>query len=174
MKMKRSESLRNILAYHEAGHAVLARKLGAEVVCVNVRARSGEVYRKGWVSRYSDPHTRIADYRRNTIIALAGQCAEYRFGNDNESVDATQDMINAKSSVLGIIILLNGCTREDEPGTVTIDEEWLQEIWEDFEVEFNQLRNEAARLVEQQGAPSSLLQNICNDVAASAAMNSTG
>ncbi|MHC6156567.1 hypothetical protein ACVSQB_32925 [Bradyrhizobium elkanii] len=78
-------SEREITAYHEAGHAVIAHALGVEVVCVTIIPFAG---RNGitWHTLPKRPEAAI-------LIAMAGPLAEARFtgkllcaGDDEENI----------------------------------------------------------------------------------------
>ena len=66
-----SDAEREIVAYHEAGHAIIARKLGVPVACVTIEPFEG---RSGimWHGKADDPETEI-------LIAMAGPFAEAQF-----------------------------------------------------------------------------------------------
>ena len=58
------------LAIHEAGHAVVARALGAEVVCVEIDVRTGNGGSRSSV---------FADNIKNLAVCVAGRKAEHAF-----------------------------------------------------------------------------------------------
>lgn len=69
-------------AIHEAGHAVIARKLDVEVAFVSMKPtadyNSGAVrtYSAEWRARHSDAAARVAAAEKDCMVALAGMVAQ--------------------------------------------------------------------------------------------------
>jgi hypothetical protein len=78
------------VAYHEAGHAVVARNFGLAVTQVSISPACGELFdgqpREGYMrlGRDAERHTSL---QRRLWIALAGPAAQERYGPDGYRVD---------------------------------------------------------------------------------------
>lgn len=73
-------------AYHEAGHAYLAHRLGGLVVAVTIEDEDGELMGRTTVHwRSGDANERR---RRSALVALAGPVAEARWRGDVELLAA--------------------------------------------------------------------------------------
>ena len=83
--MKKSElDAITALAHHEAGHAVIARKLGLEVFYVmlsldNNGGGFGKCQHETYFVRNADLATKLVAYETDAIVALAGPVAECRY-----------------------------------------------------------------------------------------------
>lgn len=147
----------HIIAYHEAGHVVTARKLDISIKYVSVRPHAMTVPRK---LKVADP---IEAHRREAIFTLAGPLAEWRYlGADDDmnlrDDDGDFDIIFARDSICSIICLRNGITladwKRDHPATEdfcrdTSLDALLREKRSAIRREFLRLKTAAARLVEQ-------------------------
>jgi hypothetical protein len=79
--MRKSER-EAVVAHHEAGHAVIARKLGLEVIRVTLSLHNSGAayYRRGatYLARNADLATQISAAETDAIISLAGPTAEWQ------------------------------------------------------------------------------------------------
>ncbi len=114
---------RTVIAHHEAGHAVTARKLGIPVVQVIVRGdRSALTHSAGWLSMGdADIEARVAAYESDAVVALSGLAAQRRFQGredmfltDNLFED-DEDMANARGAIYCAICLRTGKPLPTEP-----------------------------------------------------------
>ena len=107
-----------VIAHHEAGHAVTARKLGIPVVQVIVRGDQkcvnsfGGLVKRGMGD--ADIEARVAAYESDAVVALSGLAAQRRFQGredmfltDNLFED-DEDMANARGAIYCAICLRTG------------------------------------------------------------------
>jgi hypothetical protein len=120
---------RRVIAHHEAGHAVIACKLGIRIDHVVVRGRRAAViHSAGWLSMGdADIETRVAAYESDAVVALAGLAAQRRFqGHEDMFVtdslwEDDEDMANARGAIYRVICLRTGRPLPTEPTSVTVD-----------------------------------------------------
>jgi hypothetical protein len=70
--------VRRVVAFHEAGHAVVTRHFGLKVIRVAARRRQSEVPSESaaWLATGLDASEQIRAYEKDAIIALAGLAAQ--------------------------------------------------------------------------------------------------
>lgn len=147
--------MRRVIAYHEAGHAVIARKLGLDTPHATARwkdpiAHSELAY---FLAAHLDTSARIAACEKDAIVALAGYAAQRReypqttpdLDTDIIKVDDDEDdMLNARTAVYRIVCLNTGQLFPDTAATVRIDiptQEKMRKV-------FIGLKQQTAALVE--------------------------
>lgn len=145
--------LQNARARHEASHAVIARKFGLQVACVDARSDNPNVIQGSAahaVKGVDDVTALIAGYEKDAIVALAGDAANRRdypnlsvldLMTENEDAD-TQ---NARSAIYRMICVRSGKAVPEGPGSISVDEVMVGQM---YEVYFR-LRQETAALVER-------------------------
>jgi hypothetical protein len=147
---------RSVIAYHEAGHAVVARHFGLEVVQVTAGRSQPASHNAtaGWSARDFDTAGQITAYEKDAIVALAGFAAQrrkypkatYDFDRDVFHDTDDDDMANARSATYKIFCL--GAERALPAGenfTVEVDEA-ARAAMRDV---FDRLRRQTGALVEQ-------------------------
>lgn len=143
---------RHIRAIHEAGHAVIARKLGVSVGRATVKSGSEVVATPSaaYSVDRSDVAARIIGYETDAKIALAGLAAN-RIEQPHLRVfdlfeePAEDDTINARSAIYRIVRLGAGELASDETGAVSIDPHTSRRM----DAEYWRLIAETAALVDQ-------------------------
>jgi hypothetical protein len=142
---------RTVIAHHEAGHAVIARKLGISVVQVIVRGdRAALTHSAGWLSMSdADVEARVAAYESDAVVALAGLAAQ-RVLQGREDMFVTDslfkddaDMANALNAIYCVICLRTGKPLPTEPTTMTLSTFTVEAMTESFD----RLRTQAICLV---------------------------
>jgi hypothetical protein len=145
---------RTVIAHHEAGHAVIARKLGIPVARVSARDRVALTHSAGWSSmNVADIEARAAAYESDAVVALAGLAAQRRlrgyedmFVTDNLLEDDwDEDMANARSAIYRAICLRTGKPLPDGPFSVTVGPPEIDAITETFD----RLQTQTIRLVRE-------------------------
>jgi hypothetical protein len=141
---RKSSATENMRAYHESGHAVIARKLGIGVEFVSASPRAMTFTRRWLLAlRKMNGPVLIDGLRRNAICSLAGPLAEMRSLNDvnvglNIRDDEDWDITGALNDVCRIVEL----RRIEELRGLRGKKSFIRR-------EFHRLEAEAARLVEQ-------------------------
>jgi hypothetical protein len=137
---------------HEAGHAVIARKFGLDVKCVDARGDEPNVTQAsaGYAADPNDAAAQIAGYEKDAIIALAGLETNRRDYPDLRVLDLItededQDTLNARSAIYRIACLMSGQAVPEGPGSISANEVMLGQM---YEIYFHLLR-ETAALVER-------------------------
>jgi hypothetical protein len=112
-------------AYHEAGHAVIARTLGIRVPCValfpltegsSAVALSSSA---AWDAREDDAPSQIAAHEKDAEVALAGPLAQFRYRPFKSRDHWADDLQNASSATGWMVMLEEGCAPVDNaPGRV--------------------------------------------------------
>ena len=142
--------LRTARAKHEASHAVLARKFGLRVECVDARSDNPNVTQASaaYAVKGEDLAAQIAGYEKDAIVALAGNEANRRDYPDlrvydmiTENEDA--DTINARSAIYQIACLTSGQPMPQGPGSMSADQVMVGQMYEIF----FRLRRETVALV---------------------------
>jgi ATP-dependent Zn protease len=97
------KSEREAVAYHEAGHAVIARSLGLEVTSVTIIPdldhfdityyHQFATYR----ARNADLATQISTAETDAMVSLAGPAAEYRYRRPKSVQELAQEMATWRS-----------------------------------------------------------------------------
>jgi hypothetical protein len=120
-------------AYHEAGHAVVARLLGVGTLLVALFATSDDnsasalTASAAWKARADDVPSRIAAHEKDAKVALAGPLAQYRYrpfkGSNRACGDVWSADLRTASSAVGWMVLLNaGSAPEGNiPGHIALD-----------------------------------------------------
>lgn len=120
---------RSIGAHHEAGHAVIARKLGIEIEYVSVRPtseqNSGNVraHSAAWLARDLDVPAQIAAFEKDIKVALAGRVANKRshpnmmFVGEEFEIDAE----NVAKRVSCVAVLMAGLPLDERLSDVMTD-----------------------------------------------------
>jgi hypothetical protein len=112
---------RAVISHHEAGHAVIARKLGVGVAYATARAADAvaSIHSAAWQSADADLATQILAFEKDTIVALAGIAAQ-RHHQGTEGIhsllDDDADMVIARSAIYKIVCLRTGKPVPSEPG----------------------------------------------------------
>jgi hypothetical protein len=101
---------------HEAGHAVIARKLGCHVTCVDARTKNPNVTQAslGHAAEAEglDVTARVAAHEKDAIVALAGLEVNRRdfphLSVRDIITDTDDDIVNARSAIYRIVCLMIG------------------------------------------------------------------
>jgi hypothetical protein len=107
---KRARYARRLIAYHEAGHAVIARKLGVEITSINMVASGNyqanvRLRNAAWVAQQAggDPAALTRGLYADLMVALAGPAAQKLAGYP----DSIRDEHDADSiNVIGCAVRL--------------------------------------------------------------------
>jgi hypothetical protein len=98
--------IRKLKAFHEAGHAVVARALGITVPLVSMKSTAANnggsvlVESASWQNRNADTPTRIRAAEANAMVALAGGIAQERSHPRYRVQDEVEgDLSNARNYV---------------------------------------------------------------------------
>ena len=160
--------IRTVIAHHEAGHAVIARKLGIPVPWVSTRDRGALTHSAAWSSmNNADIEARAAAYESDAVVALAGPAAQRRlkgyedmFVTDNlfkdghgagegrlcrAGDDRDGDMTVARSAIFRAICLRRGKPLPDGPTRLTLGPLEIDAITEAFD----RLQTQTIRLVRE-------------------------
>lgn len=78
-------SFDTVAAYHEAGHAFLAHRLGGRVLAVSLELDEDD--EQGRTSVQWPPAPRAEQQRRSALVALAGPLAELHFRGELDQLD---------------------------------------------------------------------------------------
>jgi hypothetical protein len=130
---------RLLIAYHEAGHAVIARMLGVGVPYIalfstddsnSAAAPSQSAF---WAARDSDVSARIAGSEIDGKIALAGPCAQHRYEPVKNirrltATDWAGDFENARSYACRVVLLKEGIDSGGDSIGVSLNERQLDEL----------------------------------------------
>ncbi len=117
---------RHISAIHEAGHAVIARKLGCSVTHVSaVRGHAlAETASAEHLAAELDVSSQLDACEKDAIVALAGLAANRReqpnFRILDLFTDTSGDMVNARSAIYRMACLQTGQPMLDPGGTFTL------------------------------------------------------
>lgn len=140
-------------AHHEAGHVVVARKLGLDVVCVTLNPVVGEytaaaeTYKASFLSRNADRATQIAANQADAKVCLAGPGAQVRYCRlaTEESIEESianewsDDLQNAQGFVARAVMINRGLADSTLPDEAIPEAEQL----------LQRLASEADALVEE-------------------------
>jgi hypothetical protein len=123
--------IRAIMSYHEAGHAVVARALGVEVIAAismdypdadtaAAVPTASALHR----SRGADTATQIRAAEADAMVALAGAIAQKRAPIRHPDVGHDVDMANANNAVMCAALLAAGKPIPEGPTPIAI-EKWI-------------------------------------------------
>jgi hypothetical protein len=106
----------DVIAYHEAGHAVIARALGVGVTHVAIFPTSDGVRAVAqtrsayWLARADDAPAQIAGYETDASVSFAGPLAQHRYrpGRLRWEHEWRDDLAAATSYVARSVLLRNG------------------------------------------------------------------
>jgi ATP-dependent Zn protease len=96
---------RRVIAYHESGHAVVARVQGIAVLYVSMPERRA-VTERAYDSDF-DTDAKVAALEHDVRVMLAGRAAQFRSAPHLLLGDA-EDINNAKAAIATIVLLLEG------------------------------------------------------------------
>jgi len=145
-----------IKAFHQAGHAVIARILGVEVIRAAMSPTSDDnlddvmTRSAAWLARdVTDISAKVLAFEADAKVALAGTVAQRRSypGSDAED-EIEQDVENAKSAACVVSLLMSGELLPDVPDgdRMPID----AALVEDPEATLDRLWRETVVLVTEQ------------------------
>jgi hypothetical protein len=130
-----------IKAYHEAGHAVVARALGIAVTYVTIFSTSpgnqggAQTHSAAWDARNADLPARLAAIGKDLEVSLAGPLAERRHRpvkridfNTDKPYWWANDLAKAKSCAIQVVLLKDGTISTDDTRTVHLNEAQLAEV----------------------------------------------
>jgi len=122
------EAIRKVIAYHEAGHAVVARLLGESIISVtiaDIKEENTGVLRPSAAYWASGTAAEVAGHETDAKVALAGPMAQLksRPSRDHRAAQAIEsheeDYANAQRAATHIALLLAG-KPPPEPGEITL------------------------------------------------------
>jgi cell division protease FtsH len=131
-----SPKKRKLLAHHEAAHAVVARALGVEVLCITMFDVDGEsaadtqTMSASYQARDRDSDEFIRSLETDAKVSLAGPIANVIHANDpkSKSNGTETDWRKAQDAVLSITLLKAGYDRSQlYPNFPEIDAATLQQ-----------------------------------------------
>jgi hypothetical protein len=134
-------------AIEEAGHAVIARKFGIEVVRVSSRKDAHAlIHSAAYLARGADTSSRVRAFEQDVIVALAGRVA-LRHEHPNLSLpelfdDDDGDALNARSAIYKIVCFTEGRPVPEGNTFVGVDPGPMQEV-------YSRLLRETTALVNQ-------------------------
>ena len=113
-------------AYHEAGHAVVARVLGVEVTYVTLfstdetNSAIAQTRSATWLARGADDTTLLAAAEKDLKISLAGPLADawYRPKRRDKQDDWQADLAHARQSAAHAVSIRRGANPLDANGQV--------------------------------------------------------
>jgi len=130
-----------IKAYHEAGHAVVARTLGVAVTYVTIFSTGpgnqggAETHSAAWHARNADLPARLAAIGKDLKVSLAGPLAEYRHRpvkriniNTGQPYWWADDIARAKSCAAQVVLLKDGTISTVDTRTVDVNKAQLAEV----------------------------------------------
>jgi hypothetical protein len=116
--------IRRIKSFHEAGHAVIARKLGVEVSNLTMRPTGPdntagvETISVSWLARTHSTSEQVIGCENDAIVALAGMTAQARshphLQVTFDNPEFASDIQNARRMTANIIMILDGKSSEIE------------------------------------------------------------
>jgi hypothetical protein len=148
---------RPIVAVHEAGHAVIARKFGLEVEYVTALWKEPKVpsHSAAWLAGNLDVPAQIEAFEKDAIVALAGIAAQRRaYPASTADADADvinvvddddDDMLNARAAIYRIACLKLGKPVPKGAAKVTMDKAMQNQMREVFAG----LKEKIAALIER-------------------------
>jgi hypothetical protein len=145
--------IRNARARHEAAHAVVARKFGLHVVCVDARVDEPNVTRASAAySASDDVAAQITGHEQDAIVSLAGRAANRQEHADLRVFDLFTEHHDADtriacSAIYNMVCLMSGqpVPQGPEQISVSIDDAMQEQM---YDIYFRLLRDTAA-LVER-------------------------
>jgi hypothetical protein len=163
-------------AHHEAGHAVVARKLGVDVRLVSAQGRETIIEAPWRFTNRMDAAGLIGAFQRDMLLTLAGPIADYRYlvpravnpmetvraqfdmyegydpDDDPDDDDRDADMVRVRACISSVAYLRDG----GDPYRISPDAKGsayrptLMPVSEEtISAEFDQYEAEATRLVDQ-------------------------
>jgi hypothetical protein len=143
------------MAFHEAGHAVVARMLGVELSHVALFATTDEgtpvaqTHSAAWLSRNGDLSARLAAYEKDITVMFAAAHAQNKHRPRSYKKlmrDCEDDVEQARNFLLHMVLLNAGVEVETAtPGTILLTDQQLAEM---NEIQ-RRLWAKAATLVEE-------------------------
>ena len=130
--MNKREKMIAMIAYHEAGHAVVARSLGIGVSFVTLLGADAEseaaarTHSATWLARNDDQAAQLAAIEKDAKVCLAGLYAQsrYRARKMTEKIKQQEwgdDISNARSFACRAVLVGHGVEVPD--GMVTLNDE---------------------------------------------------
>ena len=128
---------RDIIAYHEAGHAVIAHLLGKTVTNVSIIPTTASAGGYTLVEEKEEELTTLSDYRNTIMTLYGGRAAETILAEDSYdiSIGASNDIKEATRLASSMVNFADGIDYSSlgEYGTKIIVEktkEELEKLWE--------------------------------------------
>lgn len=147
--------IRRIKAYHEAGHAVIARILGIEVSNITMRSTGAdntagvETASASWFARKLDTSGQVVACENDAIVALAGMAAQARSHPDVlvtiDNPEFAADVQNARRMTANIILIIEGKSAHEVERAAPLSGARLTKA----KVKFDQLLQKTQELVEE-------------------------
>jgi ATP-dependent Zn protease len=141
---------RELIAFHEASHAVIARKLGIGcAVIVLFPGGAGALTSSASHAAGEDVECKLEGLRIDATIALAGPCGNVRFSGREKrfSEGAARDIDLAQNNASTIAVLKAGYTFDQIWENIAIDNE--PAILKEANSIIESIRNEAKTLVHE-------------------------
>jgi hypothetical protein len=131
---RKRDALQIVIAYHEAGHAVVARTLGLRINDIRLASRDNYVqtHSEGWVTKDGTAEERIVAYEKDAKTAMAGMIAQHQVRQlrQDDVRHQTDDIAIIWSQVASIALLRSGEPLPDlapgEKGKVALTDETAQ------------------------------------------------
>jgi hypothetical protein len=122
-KRKRAHAIHRAIAYHEAGHAVVARTLGLQIN--DIRDNCVQTYSEGLAAKDGTTEDRIAGYEKDAKTAMAGMIAQHQVWplHRDQVRHQTDDMKIIWSRLGRITLLRSGVAEPDLSSGDTLTDE---------------------------------------------------
>jgi hypothetical protein len=147
--MRKSERPR-VVAYHEAGHAVIARAFGLGVPYITILRVDDETLAAApaksatHLARDADVAAQLSAIEKDAIVCLAGPTAQLRHRPVETQAGWDTDLESVNSFIVRAVLLEAGTVIPESGLSVTLSEDEIDR----FRLRFTKLRDQTKALVE--------------------------